>query len=57
MYLHCRLDPKAHLDDSPTAVELAADSGHEETFALLAAKLEMDSDWLKLAQVCGLVTL
>jgi len=45
------LDPKAHLDDSPTAVELAADHGHAETFALLAAKLEMDSDWLKLAQV------
>ena len=55
MYLHCRLDPTAHLDDSPTAVELAADNGHAETFALLAAKLEMDSDWLKLVQVCGLV--
>merc|ERR1719430_3064384 len=45
------LDPEAHSEDSPTALELAADDGHAETFALLASKLEIDSDWFKLAQV------
>ena len=53
-----RLDPEAHLDDSPTAVELAALSGCVKTFALLTARLQIDSnsEWFQLAQVC-IVTL
>ena len=52
MYLH-RLDPEAHMKDSPSALELAAIEGFRETFALLAGRLKIDSnnDWLKLAQV------
>ena len=48
-----RLDPEAQMGDTPRALELAADAGHTETFALLAARLKMDSDWFKLAQVSG----
>ena len=49
-----RLDPEAHLEDSPTAVELAAVSGCVKTFALLTARLQIDSnsEWFQLAQVC-----
>merc|ERR1719209_289683 len=45
------LDPEVHSEDSPTALELAADHGHTEAFALLAAAQEIDPDWFKLAQV------
>ena len=43
------------MKDSPSALELAAIEGFRETFALLAARLKIDSDndWLKLAQVHG----
>ena len=53
-----RLDPEAHLEDSPTAVELAAVNGCVKTFALLKARLQTDSnsEWFQLAQVC-MVTL
>ena len=54
MYLH-RLNPEVHSEDSPTALELAADHGHTEAFALLAAAQEIDSDWFKLAQVSMVV--
>ena len=49
-----RLDPEAHEGESPRAVELAAVNGCVETFALLTARLEIDSNsvWFQLAQVC-----
>jgi len=47
------LDPDAHEGESPRAVELAAVYGRVETFALLTATLEIDSnsDWFQLAQL------
>jgi len=45
------LDPEAHEEDSPRAVELAAVHGHGETFAALTAHLNLDNEWLQLAQV------
>jgi len=47
------LDPEAHLEDSPTAVELAAVNGCVKTFALLKARLQTDSnsEWFQLAQL------
>ena len=49
-----RLDPEAHQEDTPRAVELAAVNGRVESFAALAAHLQIDSDneWFQLAQVC-----
>ena len=44
-----RLDPESHPEETPSAVELAAINGHVDTFSLLAARLQMDSqgnDWL-----------
>ena len=48
-----RGDPEAHQEDTPRAVELAAVNGRIETFATLAAHLQIDSDdeWFQLAQV------
>jgi len=48
------LDPEAHEGESPRAMELAAVNGCVETFALLTARLEIDSHsvWFQLAQVC-----
>jgi len=47
------LDPEAHQEDSPRAVELAAVNGRVESFAALAAHLQIDSDneWFQLAQL------
>jgi len=46
-------DPEAHQEDTPRAVELAAVNGRIETFAALAAHLQIDSDdeWFQLAQL------
>ena len=52
-----RVDPEARVGpyggESASAVELAAVHGHIETFELLTATLEIDSnsDWFQLAQV------
>ena len=55
MYLH-RLDPDAHVEDSPTAVKLAAVNGHINNFAALTARLKIDPGWFQLAQVDNLST-
>merc|ERR1719339_367646 len=51
LLLDHRLDPEAHQEDSPRAVELAAVHGHVETFAALASRLDLDDEWFQLAQV------
>ena len=52
-----RVDPEAHLEDSPRAVQLASLNGRVETFAALAAHLHIDpnDEWFQLAQVCGIL--
>jgi len=45
------LDPDAHVEDSPTAVELAAVNGHINTFAALTAILKIDPEWFQMAQL------
>jgi len=48
-----RVDPEAHLEDSPRAVQLAALNGRIETFAALATHLHIDpkDEWFQLAQL------
>ena len=52
-----RVDPEAHLEDSPQAVQLAALNGRVETFSALAAHLQIDpnDEWFQLAQVCVVI--